>query len=216
MTVPDLPPEARTPPRSVRAAAPGPPRRWLPLAIVTATILLAAAIVAAAIILSGSMSDNPGTLSLTASPSPTASVSAAATSSTCNTWEITKPALDAIPGLPDGWDWNTPNIDTYIANRNAAIARGLDLFEAKIAAEPADVSAAAHEYVSAKRTEMEKLSDHTYTAADGVPGNTALAACTGRAKSAMRYRLNGLAKPSASAATTSPGALDEDFRREQG
>jgi hypothetical protein len=173
MTAPDLPPEPPAQPQWVPTPAPGPPRRWLPLAIVTAAILLAAAIVAAAIILSDVIRDNTGTHS--ASPSPTASVSAAPTSTTCNAWRTTKPALDAIPALPDGWDWNTPNIDTYIANRNAAITRALDLFEAKIIAEPADVSAAAHEYVSAKRTEMQKLSDHTYTAADGVPGNTALA-----------------------------------------
>jgi hypothetical protein len=162
-------------PQWVPTPAPGQPRRWLPLAIVTAAILLAAAIVAAAIILSGVMRNNTGTHSSTASPSPTAAVSAALASTTCNAWRATKPALDAIPALPDGWDWNTPNIDTYIANRNAAITRALDLFEAKITAEPTDVSAAAHEYVSAKHSEMQKLSDHSYTASDGVPGNTALA-----------------------------------------
>lgn len=175
MTAPDLPPEPPAQPRWMPTPAPKPPRRWLPLAIVTAAIFLGAAIVAAAIILSDVIRDDAGTHSLTASPSPTASVSAASTSTTCNAWRSTKPALDAIPALPDGWDWNTPNIDTYIANRNAAITRALDLFEAKITAEPTDVSTAAHDYVSAKRIEMQKLSDHTYTAADGVPGNTALA-----------------------------------------
>jgi hypothetical protein len=142
---------------------------------VTAAILLAAAIVASAIILGGVMSNNAGSHPSTAAPSANATASTALTGATCNAWRATKPALDAIPALPDGWDWNTPNIDTYIGNRNAAITRALDLFEAKIATEPTDVSAAAHEYVSAKHTEMQKLSNHTYTTADGVPGNTALA-----------------------------------------
>ena len=175
MTAPNPPPKPSALPPWAPAIAPVRPRRWLPVAIVTAAILLAGAIVAAAIILSGGK-DNTGVPPITVSQSPTSTDSRAATSSTCNAWRTTKPALDAIPGLPDGWDWNTPNIDTYIANRNAAIARALDLFEPKIADEPADLSAAAHEYVSAKRTEMQKLSDHTYTAADGVPGNSALAA----------------------------------------
>jgi hypothetical protein len=119
--------------------------------------------------------DNTAGPTVTVSQSPTNTNSGAA-SSTCNAWRITKPALDAIPSLPDGWDWNTPNIDRYISDRNAALARALDLFEPKIAGEPANISAAARDYVSAKRTEMQKLSGHTYTAADGVPGNTALAA----------------------------------------
>jgi hypothetical protein len=174
MAIPPSTPPA--PPPWPPVAPPARPRRWLPLAIVTAAILLGAAIVAAAIVFSGRGSNNNGAPSVNASHSTTAPSSGAAATSTCNAWRITKPALDAIPGLPDGWDWDTPNIDTYISNRNAAIARALSLFEPKIAAEPPDVSAAAHEYVSAKRTEMQKLSDHTYTAADGVPGNTALAA----------------------------------------
>ena len=168
-------PESPAQPHWSLTPAPRPPRRWLPLAIVAAAALFAAAIVAAAIILSGVIRDNTGTHSSTAPQSPTATDSAAMTSSNCNAWRATKPALDAIPALPDGWDWSTPNIDAYIANRNAAIARALDLFEAKVTAEPTDVSSAAHEYVAAKRTEMQKLSDHTYTAADGVPANTALA-----------------------------------------
>jgi uncharacterized protein (UPF0333 family) len=155
--------------------APVGPRRWLPLAIVVAAIVLAAAIVAAAIILSGGTRKDTSDSSATVSTSAITSNSVAATSSTCNAWRTTKPALDAIPGLPVGWDWNTPGIDTYIANRNAAIARALNIFESKIAPEPSNIAATAHDYVSAKRTEMQKLSDHTYTAADGVPGNTALA-----------------------------------------
>jgi hypothetical protein len=174
MAAPNLPPEHSAPPPWAQVRAPR-PRRWLPLAIISAAILLAAAIVAAAIILSRGR-DNPVAPSISVSQPPTTTNSVAASSSTCNAWRTTKPALDAIAALPDGWDWNTPNIDTYIANRNAAITKALDLFEPKIANDPADISAAAHEYVAAKRTEMQKLADHTYTAADGVPGNSALAA----------------------------------------
>jgi hypothetical protein len=168
----DLPPS--TPQSWASTNSPLQPRRWLPLAIVTAAMLLGAAIVGAAIILRTGR-DNTAGPTVTASQSPTNTNSGAA-SSTCNAWRITKPALDAIPSLPDGWDWNTPNIDRYISDRNAALARALDLFEPQIVGQPANISAAAHDYVSAKHTEMQKLSDHSYTAADGVPGNTALAA----------------------------------------
>jgi hypothetical protein len=147
----------------------------LPIAILTAAILLAGAIVGAAIILSRGTGSNTTAPSLPASQSSSSAASTDATSATCTAWRTTKSALDAIPALPGGWDWNTPDIDKYIANRSAAISRALDLFEPKIADQPADAAAIAHEYVSARRVELQKLSDHTYTQADGVAGNTALA-----------------------------------------
>ena len=55
----------------------------------------------------------------------------------------------------------------------AAVTKALDLFEPKIASEPAQVAAAAHDYVSARRNEMRMLVNHTYTQADGVAGNVA-------------------------------------------
>lgn len=75
--------------------------------------------------------------------------------------------------LPDGWDWDTPNIDTYIANRTAAMTRVLDLFEPKIADTPTDVAAAARDYISTKRTEIRLLTEHTYTAVDQAEVNVA-------------------------------------------
>jgi len=65
MTVPDLPPKPPAP-QWMPTPAPGRPRRWLPLAIVTAAILLEAAIVTAAIILGGEIRTDNGTHSSTA------------------------------------------------------------------------------------------------------------------------------------------------------
>jgi len=78
-----------------------------------------------------------------------------------------------IPRLPAGWDWDTPNIDTLIANRTAAIDKALDLFEPKIADEPADVAEAAHTFVDEQRKGNEKLKDHTYAGAEAVAINEA-------------------------------------------
>jgi hypothetical protein len=175
MSAPDVPEPSPPPPW---APLNGPRKRhnWLPLAILTAALLLAGAMVAAAIILSHGTSDNTPAPSTPASQSSSAAASTDAASATCSAWRTTKPALDAIPALPSGWDWNTPDIDKYIKNRNAAISRALDLFEPKIADDPTDVAAIAHEYVSARRVELQQLSDRTYTQADGVAGNRALAA----------------------------------------
>ena len=41
--------------------------------------------------------------------------------------------LRAIPALPNGWTWDTPNIDNLIKIQNAPVAIALDLFEPKIA-----------------------------------------------------------------------------------
>lgn len=154
-----------------------PARRWLPAAIIGAAIILAAALVTTALIVSGG-SDNSAPAS-PAAPAPTAEPAAPANGdtddATCEAWQTTKPALDAIPPLPAGWDWNTPNIDTYINNMSASITKALDLFEPQITAEPADVAGAARDYVAARRTELRMLQDHTYTTADGVEGNMAVA-----------------------------------------
>ena len=67
----------------------------------------------------------------------------------------------------------TPNI---IANQSAAVTKALDLFEPQIAAsDPPEVAEAAKTYVSERRLAMQKHVDHTYTQADGVSGNVALA-----------------------------------------
>lgn len=161
-------------------APPGPPtpwpphyppanqaRRWLPVAIIVAAIIIATAVISA--VLLSSRDTN------TAAPAPTqiggpAPASTTETSSTCDAWPSTKAALNAIPALPPGWNWDTPNIDLYVSNQNAAVAAALDLFEPEIAGtDPQPIAEAAKAYVSVRRQGMQKLTDHTYTQADGVP-----------------------------------------------
>lgn len=148
-----------------------PARRWLPVAIIVAAIIIATAVISAVLLTRGTNTAAPVGPSVASQPAPAASTDA--DTSTCKAWQATKPALDAIPALPAGWDWNTPNIDTYIANRNAAITKALDLFEPKIVDSPADVAAAAHGYVGAKRDEVRMLTDHSFTSADAVTVNAA-------------------------------------------
>jgi len=93
---------------------------------------------------------------------------------TCQAWTQTRLILRAIPPLPQGWTWNTPNIDSYIKTQNAPVGKALDLFEPQIAAEPADVAKAARQYVSVLREQLRSLSDHTYVPADGAAVDTAL------------------------------------------
>ena len=82
--------------------------------------------------------------------------------------------LRSIPALPKHWNWQTPDIDTYIKNQNAPVTNALDLFEPKIASQPADVARAAEDYVAARRKQTESLSDHTYTPEVGAAVDTAL------------------------------------------
>lgn len=131
---------------------PAPARsRWLPAAIVAAAALIAAGLVAGALILK----DKDG---------PT----------TCQAWSETRLTLRAIPALPDGWNWNTPNITTLIKNQNTPVGTALDLFEPKIEPRPADLAQAAQAYVAAKREQMAALADRSYVPADGQKVDAAL------------------------------------------
>lgn len=150
------PVEQPSPPPGIRDPHPRTGRGWLPAAIIGSAIVLAAGLIGGALILKRGDSAQPG---------PT----------TCAAWTETRLTLRAIPGLPNGWTWQTPNINTYIKNQNAPVARSLDLFESKIAPEPADVAQAARDYVSARRIQMQALSDRTYTAKTGETVDTALA-----------------------------------------
>jgi hypothetical protein len=157
-----------------------PPKRgpaWLmPVAIVVAALLIAGAVVAFAILSnkSGGAPAGGGNQPSASAAAPTSAVNDE-DSSTCRAWRSTKSALDnADNPLPDGWDWNTPGIDALIAKSNAVVTNAMNLFEPQIAAQPADLAAAAHAYVKGRRTEVSKLADHTYTEADGVPANAAL------------------------------------------
>lgn len=141
-------------------------RRWMPYATLAA-IVLAGLLIAGAILLSGTRS-GPATTPQTPPGAPGTSA-AASGNATCGEWATTKAALQAIPQLPDGWDWDTPNIDVYIQSRTGAISKALDLFEPHIADQPPGFAAAAHQYVSERRKEIQMLRAHTYTEADGVP-----------------------------------------------
>jgi hypothetical protein len=136
---------------------PPPPARraWLPAAIIGAAIVAAGGLVAGAVILSD---DGPP----------------AGAGTTCQAWISTRDTLRAIPALPTGWNFNTPNIDNDIRIQNAPVGRALDLFEPEIAAEPADVAGAAREYVAARRGQMLALADRTYVPADGAAVDLAL------------------------------------------
>ena len=147
------------------APAPTQNRRWIPAAIISAGIIIAGGLVGGAVIMSnGGKADSNGQ----------AATVAAADSSTCQAWISAQEVLRQIPALPAGYDWNTPNIDQLIANRNAATTGVLDQFAPKIAAQPPEVAEAARQYVAAKRREIAALADHTLTSADAAVGNNAL------------------------------------------
>jgi hypothetical protein len=159
-------------PPSPAYAPPPPGRRWFPIAVIVA-IIAAGILIAAAIVIAGGDKSHPAAEPST--PRQSAPVSAGARR-TCQGWQTTNSALNEIPALPDGWDWDTPNIDKYIANGNTAIGKALDIFQSEInPSDPPEIVAAAKDYISEKRTEMAKLSDHTYGGADGVSGNVAYA-----------------------------------------
>ena len=127
-------------------------KSWLPAAIIGAAIVIAAGLVSGALILT-SKDSGP---------------------STCQAWTQTRQTLKSIPALPDGWNWTTPDIDNSIRNQNKPVAQVLDAFEPEIADKPADVAEAAKQYVAARRTQMQALTNRTYVPADGAAVNTAL------------------------------------------
>lgn len=153
-----------------------PARRWLPVAIIVAAIIIATAVIAAVLLSRGPDTAAPAGPAPTAAQNAPAQGNATEASSTCEAWPSTKAALNAIPALPAGWNWETPNIDMYVANQNAAVTKALDLFEPEIgASDPPRVVEAARTYVSERRMALQKMSDHTYTTADGVPVTAARA-----------------------------------------
>ncbi|MBS0338450.1 MAG: hypothetical protein JSS40_16945 [Proteobacteria bacterium] len=145
--------------------------------IIFAGIVIAGALIAGAAFLALSGKDTPApTASPTTPPASSSQPAAsAADNSTCKAWRTTKQTLLAIPLLPAGWDWNTPNIDTYIQNRTTAIDRALELFEPKITPSPADAAEAARTYIATRRSEVQKLRDHTFSSQDVVDSNAASA-----------------------------------------
>jgi hypothetical protein len=100
--------------------------------------------------------------STTASTSTTASSS----SSTCGGWATVKSDMQGMTKLPDGWTYDTPQIDITIHGRAAQLDKILPLFVDEITPEPADLAATAHAWVDAQSVEAPKLTDHTFTPAD--------------------------------------------------
>jgi hypothetical protein len=149
-----------------------------PVWIMAAGFIIAAAVIIGAVIISrGSTTQTTptaapaqGNASQPANPS---SLTNAADSPTCVGWRSVQPSLDLIPGLPDGWDWDTPNIDRTIAERNAEINKVLDIFEPLISDQPADLAKIAHTFVDGRRNETRLLAAHTFQGSDGVAGNVA-------------------------------------------
>jgi hypothetical protein len=139
------------PPASDRSG-PKAKKSWLPAAIIGAAIVIAAGLVSGALIM---RSQDGGT-------------------TTCQAWSQTRQTLRSIPALPQGWNWSTPDIDNYIRIQNEPVANALAVFEPEIADKPADVAEAAQQYVSARRKQMQSLTDRTYVPADGVAVNAAL------------------------------------------
>ena len=133
-----------------------PARRWLPAAIIGAAIVIAAGLVAGAFILKDR----------NAGPS--------AAGSTCQAWKQTRLTLLAVPSLPNGWSWATPDIDNAIRLQNAPVGNALGVFETQINPEPSDVAQAAQQYVAARRHQMETLTDHSYAPGDGEAVDAAL------------------------------------------
>ncbi len=164
------------PPHQWHQPYPPPPaptqnRRWIPAAIISAGIIIAGALVGGAVLLSNGNKTEANTAVAGGQPA----VNAAADSSTCQAWKTTRAALRQVPALPAGWDWNTPNIDALVANRNAATNAILQQFTPEIAATPADIADAANDYVASKRREMATLAERTpFTDAEAAAGNAAL------------------------------------------
>jgi hypothetical protein len=152
MHPPPLPPPF--PPQPFDRRDRGTRSRWLPAAIIGSAIVIAAGLVAGALILKGKGGSEAG--------------------GTCQAWTETRLTLRAIPALPEGWNWRTPEIDTFIKIQNAPVGIALDLFTPKIAPEPADVAEAARDYVAVRRNQIKRLTDRTYVPADGAAVDTAL------------------------------------------
>lgn len=148
--------------------------RWRPLAGSVAALVTAGAVVAFTAI---STSDivcgqrlNRTTSPPHASLTPSLPTSAVATA-TCVAWPPTKRSIDAVSALPAGWYWNPSTARSEVTEMAAAVSLELDHFHSQIAStDPAPIAGAARSYISATRTELGALTDHTFdnTVAVGV------------------------------------------------
>lgn len=147
---------------------PQPPNRrrfpWFPFAVVAA-ILLAGALIAAAIFFKGS-GGSPAPSAAPASTQPSQATTAAGRAKTCAAWTAAKSDLAQVPKMPSGWTYETPGIDQLITSRATIIVKILNVFANQVAPQPADVAAAANEFIDKQRAEVTKLPAHTLDAAD--------------------------------------------------
>jgi hypothetical protein len=178
MAPPHQLPNAPVPPQPQWAYQPAPRPAVRPIWIIAAGIIIAVAVIIAAIIISHGNTTTQSTPTAAptqsnASQSANLSTASAATSSTCTGWRAVSPSISEIVPLPDGWDYDTPNIDQYINDHNASVIKLMDIFEPLISDEPADVAKIAHTFVDSRRNEAKLLAAHTYRGSDGAAGNVA-------------------------------------------
>lgn len=142
------------------ADVPDAPRtNWLPVIVVVIAILVGSGAIVGAIIWSA---DRGG------SGSSQAAGPDALTKPGCEAWVSARQGLEAIPALPNGWDWNTPNIDQIIGNQQGAIKPVLDNFEKQVGESGAeDIEGLASGYIAAQRNNMDRQVQRNATAVDG-------------------------------------------------
>ena len=156
------------PPWQQATPAAAPARRWIPAAIIAAAILVG--LLGGAAILRHGKTDTPATPVTTQ----------AADGKTCQAWKTARASIVLAPDLPQGWNWDTPGIDSYIAKRVEMTNAALDIFDPVVAAaQPSDpVAGGARDFIMALRREMQQLTGHTFTG--------------GHAASPAAYRLDAL------------------------
>ncbi len=162
------PPQAlSTPPRTERVPSRrGSRPRWRPVALGGAVLVTAGAVVAFTIvgardIMCGQRQNRATSLPLAplTSSLPTSGVASA----TCAAWPPAKHSIDAVSVLPAGWYWNPSVARSDVADMAAAVNLDLDHFHSQIATtDPALIAGAARSYISATRTELSTLTDHTF------------------------------------------------------
>lgn len=163
------------PPPPYRGYSAPSPRRNSPW-ILFASIVIAGLLIAAATFGGIYLTNDTNPAAPTADTETPAPTTALADSPTCQAWKATRQTMLSIPDLPQGWDWDTPNLDTYISNRTNAIERALEIFETEIADDQStEVTESASTYIATRRDEIAKLRSHTYTSVDRVTSEAAVA-----------------------------------------
>jgi hypothetical protein len=143
----------------------GSPAREERLLYAVAAVVLVAGLIIAGVIYFSGRPEARGSSAL--APGPTQPIAAqSGTGTTCDGWGDMKRNFQGMTQMPDGWTYDTPQIDIVIASRAAQLAKLLNIFTPQITPEPADVAAAAHAFVAAQSTEGPKLIAHTFGPAD--------------------------------------------------